>query len=360
MNREHCYCVIMAGGTGVRFWPVSRAAKPKQFLDVADTGKTFIQSTYERFLKVVPKENILIVTGDRYHDIVMEQIPDLAPENLLLEPYSRNTAPCIAYATYTILKRDPQARVVVTPSDHMIDNAELFAETISNAFDYIEGNDILMTLGVVPTRPDTNYGYIQACGGSDVYKNDRPMQVKTFTEKPDRELAKVFISTGEFFWNAGIFIWNVNTIINAFRIYQPEIAAIFTAMMPHFYTENEQKEIDAHFPECPNISVDYAILEKSDEIYVFPADFGWSDLGTWGSLYDLSSKDENSNATLHCEARYYDSHGNIVTLPKGHMAVIQGVENCIIAQSNGVLLICKREEEQQIRQFHMDAEDKWK
>ena len=358
MNRQHCYCVIMAGGTGVRFWPVSRAAKPKQFLDVVDTGKTFIQSTYERFLKVVPKENILIVTGDRYRDIVMEQLPDLESRNLLLEPYARNTAPCIAYATYTLLQRDPQARVVVTPSDHMIDNEELFVETICNAFDYIEEKDMLMTLGVLPTRPDTNYGYVQAYGGSDVYKNDKPMQVKTFTEKPDKELAKVFISTGEFFWNAGIFVWKAEAIRKEMEKYLPEVTGLFNGWENVLGTAIEKEFIERAYTDCRNISIDYGVMEKATNVHVMPSDFGWSDLGTWGSLYELSEKDENSNVTLHCDATYYDSHGNIVTLPEGHLAVVQGLEDCIVAESEGVLLICKKDAEQQIRQFFMDAEMK--
>ena len=280
MNRQHCYCVIMAGGTGVRFWPVSRAAKPKQFLDVAYTGKTFIQSTYERFLKVVPQENILIVTGDRYRDIVKEQLPDLADENLLLEPYSRNTAPCIAYATYTLLKRDPLARMVVSPSDHMIDNEELFVETIRKAFDYIEEHDTLMTLGVIPTRPDTNYGYVQAYGGSDVYKNGNPMQVKTFTEKPDRELAKVFISTGEFFWNAGIFLWKAETIRNEMEKYLPEVTGLFKGWENALGTPIEGEFIAKAYTDCPYISIDYGVMEKTDIAWMYPVRFGWGDIGT--------------------------------------------------------------------------------
>ena len=212
MNINNCYCVIMAGGSGTRFWPVSRASKPKQFIDIADTGKTFLRQTYDRFLQVVPQENILVVTAQKYADLVMEQIPELDRSNMLLEPYSRNTAPCIAYATYTLLKRNPEAHIVVTPADHAIDDEELFAQTIKKAFGYIAENDVLMTLGVVPTRPDTNYGYVQAIGGKEAYKSDEPMQVKTFTEKPDKDMATLFINTGEFFWNAGIFLWKASTI----------------------------------------------------------------------------------------------------------------------------------------------------
>lgn len=346
MNREHCYCVIMAGGTGVRFWPVSRAAKPKQFLDVADTGKTFIQSTYERFLRVVPKENILIVTGDRYRDIVMEQLPDLAPENLLLEPYSRNTAPCIAYATYTLLKRDPQARMVVTPSDHMIDNEELFAETIGKAFDYIEENDVLMTLGVVPTRPDTNYGYIQAYGGSDVYKNDKPMQVKTFTEKPDRDLAKVFISTGEFFWNAGIFLWKAETIRKKMEKYLPEVTALFKGWENALGTSVEYEFIARAYTGCRNISIDYGVMEKTDKAWMYPVKFGWGDIGTWESLYNIiPEKDANGNA-VSAEKTLIESTRNVLVVSpeKKKLIAIKGLEDYMVVDTEDALVICPKDD----------------
>lgn len=346
MNREHCYCVIMAGGTGVRFWPVSRAAKPKQFLDVADTGKTFIQSTYERFLRVVPKENILIATGDRYRDIVMEQLPDLAPENLLLEPYSRNTAPCIAYATYTLLKRDPQARMVVTPSDHMIDNEELFAETIRKAFDYIEENDVLMTLGVVPTRPDTNYGYIQAYGGSDVYKNDKPMQVKTFTEKPDRDLAKVFISTGEFFWNAGIFLWKAETIRKKMEKYLPEVTALFKGWENALGTSVEYEFIARAYTGCRNISIDYGVMEKTDKAWMYPVKFGWGDIGTWESLYNIiPEKDANGNAVSAEKTLIENTRNVLVVSPeKKKLIAIKGLEDYMVVDTEDALVICPKDD----------------
>ena len=346
MNREHCYCVIMAGGTGVRFWPVSRAAKPKQFLDVADTGKTFIQSTYERFLRVVPKENILIVTGDRYRDIVMEQLPDLAPENLLLEPYSRNTAPCIAYATYTLLKRDPLARMVVTPSDHMIDNEELFAETIRKAFDYIEENDVLMTLGVVPTRPDTNYGYIQAYGGSDVYKNDKPMQVKTFTEKPDRDLAKVFISTGEFFWNAGIFLWKAETIRKKMEKYLPEVTALFKGWENALGTSVEYEFIARAYTGCRNISIDYGVMEKTDKAWMYPVKFGWGDIGTWESLYNIiPEKDANGNAVSAEKTLIENTRNVLVVSPeKKKLIAIKGLEDYMVVDTEDALVICPKDD----------------
>ena len=346
MNRSHCYCVIMAGGNGVRIWPGSRTAKPKQFLDVADTGKTFIQSTYERFLRVVPKENILIVTGDRYRDIVMEQLPDLAPENLLLEPYSRNTAPCIAYATYTLLKRDPQARMVVTPSDHMIDNEELFAETIRKAFDYIEENDVLMTLGVVPTRPDTNYGYIQAYGGSDVYKNDKPMQVKTFTEKPDRDLAKVFISTGEFFWNAGIFLWKAETIRKKMEKYLPEVTALFKGWENALGTSVEYEFIARAYTGCRNISIDYGVMEKTDKAWMYPVKFGWGDIGTWESLYNIiPEKDANGNAVSAEKTLIENTRNVLVVSPeKKKLIAIKGLEDYMVVDTEDALVICPKDD----------------
>ena len=359
MNINNCYCVIMAGGSGTRFWPVSRTSKPKQFLDMAGTGKTFIQQTYERFLRIVPKENILIVTAAKYKDLVLEQIPELDSENLLLEPYSRNTAPCIAYATYKLLQRNPEANIVVTPSDHAIDNDELFAETIRKAFEYVEDNDVLMTLGVLPTRPDTNYGYVQAVGGKKAYENDEPMEVKTFTEKPDKDMANLFISTGEFFWNAGIFVWRGKTIKSEMERHLPEVTGLFIGWEMALGSKIEKDFIAKAYTDCINISIDYGVMEHAKNVCVMPSDFGWSDLGTWGSLYELSDKDEHQNVILHSDAIYYDSHGNIVTLPKGHLAVIQGLEDCIVSESNGVLLICKRADEQQIRQFYMDAELKF-
>ena len=346
MNRQHCYCVIMAGGTGVRFWPVSRAAKPKQFLDVAYTGKTFIQSTYERFLKVVPQENILIVTGDRYRDIVKEQLPDLADENLLLETYSRNTAPCIAYATYTLLKRDPLARMVVSPSDHMIDNEELFVETIRKAFDYIEEHDTLMTLGVIPTRPDTNYGYVQAYGGSDVYKNGNPMQVKTFTEKPDRELAKVFISTGEFFWNAGIFLWKAETIRNEMEKYLPEVTGLFQGWENALGTPIEGEFIAKAYTDCPYISIDYGVMEKTDIAWMYPVRFGWGDIGTWESLYNIMpEKDSMGNAMSAEKTLVENTSGVLVVSPeKKKLIAIKGLEDYMVIDTEDVLVICPKDD----------------
>lgn len=368
---ENNYCVIMAGGVGSRFWPFSRNHKPKQFLDFFGTGRSLLQMTIDRFRPIVPIENILIVTNVLYRDQVLEQIPDLRSEQVLCEPARRNTAPCIAYAVAHISAMErrkaqlenresdmSKVKIVVAPSDHLILQEEKFRQTIEEGFDFIEKNDSLLTLGMKPTRPETGYGYIQRgeeakgkeAKGEEIYK------VKAFTEKPNLELAKVFLESGDFLWNSGIFLWSLDSIRSAFRTFLPEIASKFKEGEDKMGTAAEEEFIQDMFPTCPSISIDYGVMEKAQNVYVMPSDFGWSDLGTWGSLYELSEKDENENVTLHSDATYYDSHGNIVTLPKGHLAVVQGVEDCIIAESDGVLLICKRDAEQQIRQFFMDAE----
>ena len=366
----------MAGGVGSRFWPFSRNHKPKQFLDFFGTGRSLLQMTIDRFRPIVPIENILIVTNVLYRDQVLEQIPDLRSEQVLCEPARRNTAPCIAYAVAHISAMErrkaqlenresdmSKVKIVVAPSDHLILQEEKFRQTIQEGFDFIEKNDSLLTLGMKPTRPETGYGYIQRgeeakgeeakgekARGEEIYK------VKAFTEKPNLELAKVFLESGDFLWNSGIFLWSLDSIRSAFRTFLPEIASKFKEGEDKMGTAAEEEFIQDMFPTCPSISIDYGVMEKAQNVYVMPSDFGWSDLGTWGSLYELSEKDENENVTLHSDATYYDSHGNIVTLPKGHLAVVQGVEDCIIAESDGVLLICKRDAEQQIRQFFMDAE----
>ena len=363
---ENNYCVIMAGGVGSRFWPFSRNKKPKQFLDFFGTGRSLLQMTIDRFRPIVPIENILIVTNVLYRDLVLEQIPDLKAEQVLCEPARRNTAPCIAYAAARIKAMEAKgerrkARIVVAPSDHLILQEEAFRQTIQQGFDFVESHDALLTLGMKPTRPETGYGYIQMGNEAkgDEAKGEMICKVKAFTEKPNLELAKVFLESGDFLWNSGIFIWSLDSIRNAFNAYLPEMAHKFAEGENIMGTPEEDAFIQTMFPTCPNISIDYGVMEKAKNVYVIPSDFGWSDLGTWGSLYELSDKDENENVTLHSDATYYDSHGNIVTLPKGHLAVVQGLEDCIVAESDGVLLICKRDAEQQIRQFFMDAEIKY-
>ncbi len=368
------YCVIMAGGIGSRFWPFSRNAKPKQFLDFFGTGRSLLQMTVDRFRPLVPIENMLIVTNVRYLDLVLQQIPDMKPEQVLCEPARRNTAPCIAYAVAHIKSMVRQragvdatvawdddrlnANIVVAPSDHLILQEEKFRDTIARGFDFILHNDALLTLGMKPTRPETGYGYIQAENTTPIVEGNI-CKVRAFTEKPELELAKVFVESGDFLWNSGIFIWNLRAIRHAFRQHLPDMVDKFLEGEAQMGTDKEEAFIQEMFPTCPNVSIDYGVMEKADNVYVMPSDFGWSDLGTWGSLYDLSRKDENANVTLHCDATYYDSMGNVVTLPHGHLAVIQGLENTIVAESDGVLLICKRDAEQQIRQLCMDAEVKY-
>ena len=367
MINPNNYCVIMAGGVGSRFWPFSRNDKPKQFLDFFGTGRSLLQMTIDRFRPMVPIENILIVTNAIYREQVLQQIPDIQSHQVLCEPARRNTAPCIAYAMAKIKaltqKNATTANIVVAASDHLILQEEKFRTTIAKCFDYIETNDALVTLGMKPTRPETGYGYIQVECPEII--ESQVCKVKAFTEKPNLELAQKFVESGDFLWNSGIFIWNLRSIESALLEHMPELAEKFMlGMQPEetksvIGTEQEEEFINDMFPTCPSISIDYGLMEKAQNVYVMPSDFGWSDLGTWGSLYDLSEKDEQENVTLHCNACYYDSCGNIVTLPKGHLAVIQGLEDYIVSESDGVLLICKRKDEQRIRQFYLDAEVKF-
>lgn len=346
MNIQNCYCVIMAGGSGTRFWPVSRTSRPKQFLDVTSKGKTFIRETYDRFLKIVPKENIIIATAARYREIVQEQIPEIDSSNILLEPYPRSTAPCIAYATYTLLKRNPEAQVVVTPSDHLIDDEDLFVETIRKAFEYVEANDVLMTLGVVPTRPDTNYGYVQAMGGKEAFLSDTPMQVKTFTEKPDKDMATLFINTGEFFWNAGIFIWRASTIKSEMEKYLPEVTDLFNGWEAAIGSKIEEEFILRAFSDCMNISIDYGVMEKTDRAWIYPVKFGWNDLGTWESLYNfLPEKDEDGNTFQSGKILAEDTHNVMVVSPeKKKLIAIKGLEDYMIIDTDDVLVICPKDD----------------
>ncbi|NDV77597.1 mannose-1-phosphate guanylyltransferase [Dysgonomonas sp. 511] len=355
MDNKNNFCVIMSGGIGSRFWPFSREARPKQFLDFFGTGRSLLQMTVDRFKKILPPENIYIVTNNEYAQMVMDELPELKPNQILLEPMRRNTAPCIAFATYHINSFNPDANIVVAPSDHLILKEDEFLSIIQNAFSFVQKNDALLTLGIRPSRPETGYGYIQM---SDK-KLDNVNKVKVFTEKPNLELAKVFYESGEFLWNSGIFIWNTKSILKAFHQHMPEITNRFDQGKSLFGTDKEKEFINETFPFCPNISIDYGIMEKAGNVYVQAADFGWSDLGTWGSLYEISDKDENANATLIANTLYFDSSENVVTLPAGKLAVIQGLEGYIVAEADGVLLICKKEEEQRIKQFVTDVKLKY-
>ena len=334
----------MAGGVGSRFWPVSRNNKPKQFLDILGLGKTFLQLTFERFNKLIPAENILIVTSENYKDLVMEQVPQILPEHILLEPLRRNTAPCIAYATYKLLRKIKNASVVVAPSDHIIANEELFLETIKNALKYAENHDDLMTLGIQPTRPETAYGYIQLSKGEPVdIDGNIAYKIKTFTEKPDPDLAKVFVESGEFLWNSGIFVWNLQTIKNQLEKLQSEISGLFRGISEDYYTENEKNAISGVYRECVNISIDYGVMEKTDRAVVYPAAFGWSDLGTWDSLYSYVNKDSADNY-VNCNGETsLEVKDSIIVSDDKRLIVVKGLENYMIINTKDVLMICPRD-----------------
>jgi mannose-1-phosphate guanylyltransferase len=348
------YCVIMSGGIGSRFWPASRTTYPKQFLDFFGTGRSLLQQTFDRFRQIIPVENIYIVTNKIYKDLTLGQLPELKEHQILLEPQRRNTAPCIAFAANRIRAINPNANMVVAPSDHLILKEQDFLQRINEGLSFVGKHKMLLTLGMKPNRPETGYGYIQI--GSE--KVDNISKVKTFTEKPNLELAKVFLESGEFMWNSGIFLWNVQTILSAFDELLPDIASRFNSGQDSFGKPEEKAFIEKIFPACPNISIDYGILEKSSNVYVLTADFGWSDLGTWGSLHDLSDKDEKNNAVLKGQALLYNSRDNIISLPKGKLAVLSDLEGYIVAESGNALLICKKEKEQDIRQFVIDTQMK--
>lgn len=350
MNKhQNNYCVIMAGGVGSRFWPYSRADKPKQFLDFFGTGRSLLQMTVDRFRPIVPIENVYIVTNVAYKQIILEQVPDLNEAQILCEPARRNTAPCIAYATAAIAAKTQEANIVVAASDHLILEEEKFRQTIVKAFDFVSSHPAICTLGMQPTRPETGYGYIQfeASKSRDVEIS----KVKQFKEKPNLETAKAYLQSGDYLWNSGIFIWSLETIREAIKRYMPELDAIFAQGEGIVGTAGEKEWIEENFPKCPNISVDYGIMEKADNVFVLPSSFGWSDLGTWGSLYELSEKDAQQNVSLHSEAHFYESKGNIVVLEPGKVAIVQGVNDMIIAEERGALLICKKAEEQRIKEF---------
>lgn len=351
------YCVIMGGGIGSRFWPFSRESYPKQFLDFFGSGRSLLQMTFDRFAKIIPVENIYIVTNEQYATLIKEQLPELSQQQILLEPCRRNTAPCIAYAAYHIKACNPNANIVVAPSDHLILKEEAFLSDVQKGLEFVKHNNALVTLGIKPSRPETGYGYIQS---SDTLIEDFT-KVKTFTEKPNLELAKVFQASGEFFWNSGIFLWNVDAILEAFSKFLPDISARFDMGKDSFNTENEKAFIQENFPYCLNISIDYGIMEKADNVYMLCVDFGWADLGTWGSLFDLAKKDERNNAILKKnQAVIYESERNVIALENAdRLVVIQGINDCIIAESGNVLLICKKNDEQRIKQFVADVQLKF-
>jgi mannose-1-phosphate guanylyltransferase len=345
----------MAGGVGSRFWPMSRTAHPKQFLDILGTGHTLLQQTYQRFLRLCPKENIYIVTNDSYVDLVKEQIKGIADNNILSEPARKNTAPCVAYASYKIAKMNPDALVVVAPSDHLITKEDTFIKAIKACYIKAASEDCLVTLGIRPSRPDTGYGYIQFVESTEKEKDKRIKKVKTFTEKPDLDMAKFFLQSGDFLWNSGIFIWSVKSVINAFEKYSPEMHSTFMEGNEFYNTPKESEFIAKAYIDCKSISIDYAIMEKAENVFVRSSIIGWSDLGTWGSLYEHIKHDDNANAVVGKNVMLYDSSNCIVNVPKDKLVVMQGLDDYIVVESDGILLICKKEDEQQIRTFVNDA-----
>lgn len=351
MNTNY-HLIIMAGGVGSRFWPLSNDDLPKQFLDVLGVGRTLIQLTAERFHDIVPTENIWVVTNRHYADLVQEQLPDVPRENILLEPCRRNTAPCICYASWRIKKKNPRATIVVTPSDHIVMDNQRFADSIRDAVDFASETDAIVTLGMKPTRPETGYGYIKADLTFASSRKKNVYRVDAFKEKPTREVAEQYLQDSSYFWNAGIFVWTVSTIVNAFRVYQPEISRIFEKLLPTYGTPREREAIDEQFPLCENISVDYAILEKAEEIFVYPADFGWSDLGTWGSLQENLQRDSYGNAVVGNDVKVFESRNNIIHTEGLRQVVVQGLDGYVVAERDGVLLICQLSEEQRIKLFH--------
>ena len=349
--RINNHLVIMAGGVGSRFWPMSTSERPKQFIDVLGTGKTLLQLTVERFGTLVQPENIWVVTNAAYADIVASQLPQIPRGNILCEPCRRNTAPCIAYISWRIKSKDPKANIVVTPSDHIVMNVQEFQRVIGDCMKFTADTDAIVTLGMKPNRPETGYGYIQANLAASSLRNKSIYRVDSFREKPDLQTAIGYTKQNNYFWNAGIFIWNVNTIVNAFRMYQPTIAKIFESMLDVYGTDREQEVVNEKFPECESISVDYAIMEKAEDIFVCPSDFGWSDLGTWGSLHQQSHKDLYGNACIGSDISMFESHNCIVHTAQEKKVVIQGLDGYIVAENNDTLLICKLSEEQRIKQF---------
>lgn len=347
MNKHH-YVAIMAGGIGSRFWPQSRTAFPKQFLDILNTGKSLIRWTYERYITFIPNENIYIVTSEEYVDIVKAQLPELPIENIIAEPSRKNTAPCIAYISYKLLLKDPEAALIVAPSDHMILDAENFNKITAKALDFVKNIKSLVTLGIKPTHPNTGYGYIQH---EPMQVADGIYKVKTFTEKPNLELAKTFIASGDFLWNAGIFVWQVKQVMKAFEQYQSEMFELFEAEKEHFNTAEEKEAIKRIYPLCTNVSIDFAIMEKAENVYVIPSSFGWSDLGTWNSAYDNLEKDYLGNAVASENVIVIDATKCMVSAPKDKLVVLQGMDDFILVDTEDVLLICKKDKEQAIKEY---------
>lgn len=349
---ENNYLVILAGGAGSRFWPISSEELPKQFLDILGCGRTLIQLTLERFNGLIPKENVWVVTAEKYREIVMEQLPEIPSGNILCEPCRRNTAPCICYVSWKIKKLNTKANIVVSPSDHLVVDIQAFQSAIDDSLSFAAETDAVVTLGIKPTRPETGYGYIKADLTYSSSRKHNIFRVDEFKEKPTLEIAKEYIQSPNYLWNSGIFIWNVNTIINAFRVYEPEVSSIFEGLMPYYGTDKEQNKIDESYPQCKNISVDYAILEKAEEIFVFPASFSWSDLGTWNSLREQSDMDKYGNVCIGDNIKLYDTYNTIVHTCNKKEVIVEGLDGYVVAEKEGKLLVCRLSEEQRIKLFH--------
>ena len=347
MSKNH-YVAIMAGGIGSRFWPMSRTNFPKQFLDIMNSGRTLIQATYDRFAKFIPAENIYVVTSAQYVDIVAKQLPELSPANILAEPSRKNTAPCIAYVSYKLHALNPNANLICAPADHLITDEEGFKKVCSDALHFTSHIKALVTLGIKPSSPNTGYGYIQYdqhAVSENVYK------VKTFTEKPDLQLAKTFVASGDFLWDAGIFVWQVKNIIKAFEKHLPEMNEVFDAEKSHFNTKKEKDAIERIYPQCVNISIDYGVMEKADNVYIIPSSFGWSDLGTWASAYENLDKDYLGNAVAGNNVIVIDATHNVVHADNKKLIVLQGLDDFVVVDTKDVLLICKKEKEQEIKEY---------
>jgi mannose-1-phosphate guanylyltransferase len=353
--KNNRYCIIMAGGVGTRFWPMSRSNHPKQFIDVLGTGHTLLQSTFVRSLRVCPAKNIYVVTNESYKALVMEQLPEIPEENILCEPARKNTAPCVAYATWKIASKDPDAVMVVAPSDHLITKEDTYTKAIKSCMSKAAQEDCLITIGIKPTRPDTGYGYIQFVENDAPVKDKRIKKVKTFTEKPDLDMANFFLRSGDFLWNAGIFVWSAKSIMNAFEAHIPEMAQLFNEGQGKWNTPAESDFLRDAYARCKNISIDYAVMEKAKNVYVRASIIGWSDLGTWGSLYTHIKKDEHKNAVVGKQVMLYDSSNCVVHVPKDKLVVIKGLDDYIVVESDNILLICKKQDEQHIRTFVNDV-----
>ena len=348
---EHVYVAIMAGGIGSRFWPQSRSSKPKQFLDIVNTGRSLLQITYDRFVNICPTDNIHIVTLDEYEYLVKEQLPDIKDHQIVKEPMRRNTAPCIAYICDKIYAKDPEASIIVVPSDHLILYEDKYLEIIAKCLEFVEGHDSLVTLGIKPTRPSTGYGYIQY---DEEKKEGEFFKVKTFTEKPDTEIAKAFVKSGDFLWNSGMFVWKAKAILDAMHLYLPEVMDCFAGARDLYGTDKEKSFIEKAYSHCTNISIDYGVMEKADNVYTIPSKFGWSDIGSWDSLYEVYHKDYLGNAVMGKSVKIYDAANNMIMVPDGKLVVLQGLEGYCIVDTKDVLLICEKSKEQQLKEITID------